>query len=221
MNYDDELEKRKNETMDKCMVKEAAPKYGETFSIDPAHQGHYTLEDYYALPDDIRAELIDGVLFIMNAPTIRHQNIGGFVYTQFFNYIRKKKGACLPFISPVDVQLDCDNRTMVQPDVAILCDRSKCIDRCIYGAPDFIMEVISKSTRKKDMAIKLNKYQNAGVKEYWIVDPYKEIILVYTFEKEHLYTIYSFDSKIPIDIWNGELEIDFKEVREFCNLYPV
>ena len=188
-----------------------------SFTIDPAHQGHYTLEDYYALPDDVRAELIDGVLFIMNAPTLCHQDIAGFVYTELFNFVRKKKGPCHPFISPIDVQLDCDNRTMVQPDVAILCDRSKNIDRCIYGAPDFIMEVISQSTRKKDMLIKLHKYQNAGVREYWIVDPDRRAVLVYNFEKEENCTIYGFDSKIPIDIWNGELEINFKEVEAFCN----
>ena len=79
------------------------------------------------------------------------------------------------------------------------------------------MEVISQSTRKKDMLIKLHKYQNAGVREYWIVDPYKQSVLVYSFEKEDICTIYGFDSKIPIDIWNGELEINFKEVEAFCN----
>lgn len=206
-------------------VKEAAPKYGEQlptntkFIIDPLRQGHYTLEDYHNLPEDFRAELIDGVLFTMDAPTVRHQNIGGFVYNQMFNFISKKKGSCLPLIAPVDVQLDCDNRTMVQPDVIVLCDRSKNIDRCIYGAPDFVMEVISKSTRKKDMIIKSAKYQNAGVREYWIVDPYKKTVLVYNFQSEDFLTIYGFDDKIPIGIWNGELQIDFKKVQEYCALF--
>ena len=93
-------------------------------------------------------------------------------------HVLDKKGACLPMISPIDVQLDCDDKTMVEPDVVIVCDRDKIINRCIYGVPDFIIEVLSKSTKKKDSVIKLNKYLNAGVREYWMIDPMKKKVIV-------------------------------------------
>ena len=128
-------------------------------------QGDYTLEDYYAIPDDIRVELIDGVIYDMSAPTSVHQLLTGFLFTQFMNHVMKEKGSCLPIVSPIDVQLDCDDRTMLQPDVVIVCDRKKVVHRCVYGAPDFVLEILSPSSRKKDSIIKLNKYMNAGVRE--------------------------------------------------------
>ena len=80
----------------------------------------------------------------------------------------------MPMIAPMDVQLDCDEKTMVEPDVLIVCDRDKIVNRCVYGAPDFIIEILSNSTKKKDSVIKLNKYLNAGVREYWMIDPTKK-----------------------------------------------
>lgn len=178
-------------------------------------QGEYTLKDYYELPDDQRVELIDGVIYDMSSPTSAHQLITGFLYSKFVGYVADKGGSCLPMISPMDVQLDCDDKTMVQPDVIIVCDRDKVINRCVYGAPDFVLEVLSKSTRKKDMVIKLNKYMNAGVKEYWLIDPDKLRVLVYDFDQDNYPAIYGFDSKVPIAVWNNECEIDFREVYEY------
>ena len=128
-------------------------------------QGEYTVEDYYRLPDDQRVELIDGVLYDMSSPASIHQIMVGLIHARLLAYVLSQKGTCLPIVSPVDVQLDCDNKTMVQPDVIIVCDRDKVIGRCVYGAPDFIVEILSPSTRRKDGVIKLNKYMNAGVKE--------------------------------------------------------
>ena len=130
------------------------------------------------------------------------------------SHVLDKKGKCLPMISPIDVQLDCDNKTMVQPDVVIVCDRDKIINRCIYGAPDFIIEVISRSSTKRDSVIKLNKYLNAGVREYWMIDPNRKKVIVYNFETENYPVIYGFDAKIPVGIWDNELEIDFQEVYD-------
>lgn len=177
-------------------------------------QGEYTLEDYYKIPDDIRVELIDGVIYDMSSPTSVHQIIGGFIHSKMLQHVLDKKGICLPMIAPIDVQLDCDDKTMVEPDVVIVCDRDKIINRCIYGAPDFIIEVLSKSTKKKDSVIKLNKYLNAGVREYWMIDPMKKKVIVYDFEHEEYPVIYGFDAKIPVGIWDGELVIDFAEVYE-------
>lgn len=130
-------------------------------------------------------------------------------------YVTSKKGACLPIVSPVDVQLDCDDKTMVQPDVIIVCDRNKVIGHCVYGAPDFIVEILSPSTRRKDMVIKLNKYMNAGVKEYWMIDPKKKSVLVYDFANDNYPMIYGFDAKVPVNLWNGDCEIDFQEIYDY------
>ncbi len=86
-------------------------------------QGEFTLEDYYRIPDDIRVELIDGVIYDMAAPTSLHQLICLEIASALREYIRKNRGNCIPLASPVDVQLDCDEKTMLQPDVLIVCDR--------------------------------------------------------------------------------------------------
>lgn len=177
-------------------------------------QGEYTLEEYYEIPDDIRVELIDGVFYNMTAQTSPHQLIAGFIHAKLLGHVMDRKGICLPMISPLDVQLDCDDKTMVQPDVIIVCDRDKIINRCIYGAPDFIIEVLSTSTKKKDSVVKLNKYMNAGVREYWMIDPLRKKVIVYDFEHDEYPVIYGFDAKIPVQIWDGECVIDFQEVYE-------
>ena len=178
-------------------------------------QGEYTVEDYYRLPDDQRVELIDGVFYDMSAPASVHQIMVGLIHARLLAYVTSKKGACLPIVSPVDVQLDCDDKTMVQPDVIIVCDRNKVIGRCVYGAPDFIVEILSPSTRRKDMVIKLNKYMNAGVKEYWMIDPKKKSVLVYDFANDNYPMIYGFDAKVPVNLWNGDCEIDFQEIYDY------
>ena len=101
---------------------------------------------------------------------------------------------------------------MVQPDVLIVCDRDKIIDRCVYGAPDFIIEVLSDSTKRKDSFVKLNKYLDAGVREYWMIDPVRKTVVVYDFEHDEYPILYGFDARVPVRIWDGELEIDFSEV---------
>lgn len=180
-------------------------------------QGKYTVEDYYALPDERRVELIDGVIYDMGAPTTIHQMICTAIWRELIEYIEAKKGECLPFVSPIDVQLDRDDKTMVQPDVLVVCDREKVIKRCIYGAPDFIVEILSLSSRKKDMFTKLAKYKEAGVREYWLVDPDKKQVLVYDLEHEELPIIYGFDSKVPVMIFDGECEMDFAEIYEYIS----
>lgn len=178
-------------------------------------QGDYTLEDYYEIPEDIRVELIDGIIYTMSSPTSIHQLITGYIYGRLLQYVMEKKGKCIPMISPIDVQLDCDDKTMVQPDIIVVCDKDKVVHHCVYGAPDFIIEVLSKSTKKRDAIVKLNKYMNAGVKEYWMIDPERKVVIIYDFEHEIYPTIYGFDAKIPVNIWNGECVIDFAELYKY------
>lgn len=177
-------------------------------------QGEYTLEDYYALPDERRVELIDGVIYDMSAPTLLHQLIGGKVYVMIQSFIEKKGGNCLPFYAPVDVRLDCDDKTMVQPDVLILCDDAKKTKRYIMGAPDFCLEVISESTRRKDYIKKLQKYTDAGVKEYWIIDPFQKILLVYHWKDDYAPHMYPLQGKVGLALYDDELLIDLDTIAD-------
>ena len=197
-------------------LREAPASYGAPpaeWAEDPG-QGHYTLEDYYALPEERRVELIDGVIYDMSSPTGYHQLIAGELYSMLLADIRSRKGSCMPFISPIDVCLDRDNKTMVQPDVFILCDKSKYTPRRIEGAPDFIAEVLSPSSKSRDLFIKLNKYRNAGVREYWAIDPEKKIVMVYVFENDDDFTCYSFRDRIPVAIYHGEMIVDFSLIDD-------
>lgn len=184
---------------------------------DYPRQGTYTLDDYLALPDEQRVELIDGVFYDMSAPTVPHQLIGGLIFSQLMVYVKSHKGPCIPLIAPTDVQLDRDNRTIVQPDVMIVCDRSKVTRKRIFGAPEFVVEVLSPSTKNKDIFIKSSKYQQAGVRELWLIDPTQEQILVYIFGEETSMHMYTFEEKIPVSIYDGECEIDFKEIRDYIS----
>lgn len=175
--------------------------------------GEYTIDDYDAWPEDERIELIDGRIYYMGAPTLVHQLIAGSVYTSIVVFINGRDGSCMPGISPIDVQLDNDEKTVVQPDVIIDCrDKRDSIKRVI-GAPDFVLEVLSPSTRRKDKELKTEKYRNAGCREYWIVDPENETVTVIDFEHGGEQAEYTFDEVVPVTIYSGELEIDFKEIK--------
>ena len=206
-----------------CLEHREIPMLKEELAPYLAHkkQGEYTLEDYYNLPDDHRVELIDGVIYDMTAPTYVHQGFGGEIYTVFRDYIRKNKGKCMAFISPADIQLDCDNKTMVQPDVFVICDRDKLKKRVLFGAPDLVVEILSPSTRKKDIVIKTRKYHLAGVQEYWIVDPMHKQICVHEFAKNDITALYSFDDCVPVGIWKGKCVVDFKEIYEYLRFLDV
>lgn len=198
-----------NRALEAGMMKEAATTYQAE-----KRQGEYTLEDYYAIPDDRRVELIDGVIYDMSAPTTIHQQWGTEIGFVLNSYIHKKRGKCMVFMAPTDVQLDCDDKTMLQPDVFVVCQREKILRRCLYGAPDLAIEILSPSTRKKDMNLKYMKYANAGVREYWIVDPDRQKVMVYDLEHEEFPVVYGFDSSVPVRIFDGECEVDFAQIYE-------
>lgn len=193
-------------------------------------QGEYTLQDREAFPEDLRTELIDGVIYLMASPSRPHQIIAGQIYHQLCSFIYSRDGSCTPFIAPSDVRLDRDDFTVVQPDVYVVCGRNEEEreekngeeDRkgdYSEGAPDFVAEVLSPSTRFRDMTIKAEKYRKAGVREYWIVDPNKEIVITYVFSGDPDIAIRTFDDAVPVAIYGGECQIDFAQIRERVNRY--
>ena len=178
-------------------------------------QGQYTIGDYYAIPDDVRVELIDGVIYDQASPTLNHQIIQGTLFYEFFNCIREHDKPCEVVGAPFGVRLDRDDRTLVEPDLMIVCDMdTEGTANYLDGPPDLAAEIISPSSRAKDCTIKLRKYMNAGVKEYWIVDPKNEKVMVYVFEEDYLPTQYSFDDTIPVGIYGGECSIDFSRIKK-------
>ena len=201
-------------------LKESKWEWGPDIAMEPApsyvmipkKQGEFTVEDYYALPDDYRCELIDGVIYDMGAPKLIHQYFIGQIYRRLDEYIEKKQGKCMAGISPIDVRLDRDNRTMVQPDVLVLCKREQLLEWGIEGAPDLVIEVLSKSTAKKDRIIKLRKYREAGVREYWMIDTYAQRVVVYQFGEQEESRIYGFETEVPVGIFDGECRIDVGQI---------
>jgi len=171
----------------------------------------YTIDDIYALPDGQRAELIDGILYNMTPPSFRHQKILGELHTNINNYVKSKNDLCEVIAAPFAVFLHANNKTYVEPDISVICDKSKINDYDCNGAPDWIIEIVSQSTKNKDYGIKLFKYCDAGVREYWIIDPIKNIIIVYNFERETTTDVYSFTDKIKAGIYE-DLEIDFSKI---------
>lgn len=183
-------------------------------------QGEYTIEDYYTFPDERRVEMIDGVIYDMSAPEVVHQRIAGLCYFRISEYIQNKGGSCIPMMSPVDVRLDCDDKTMVQPDVIILCDDHKIKRWGIMGAPEFVLEVTSASTRKRDFTKKLQKYAEAGVKEYWIIDPKKKSLVTYDFINEDMPCVWPLKGRVGLALYNGELEINLDEIAGLIQEWP-
>lgn len=161
----------------------------------------YTIEDIYALPDGQRAELIDGKMYMMAPPNTNHQRISYSLGRKISDYIDKRKGECEVFLAPFAVFLNKDEHNYVEPDISVICDKSKLDENGCNGAPDWIIEVTSPSNPQNDYGIKLFKYRTAGVREYWIVNPQKKTIMVYDLEKEEKSNQYNFEDTISSCIY--------------------
>ncbi len=162
----------------------------------------YTIEYIYALPDGERAELIDGQIYYMAPPNTRHQRMLNYINTEINMYIRKNNGECEVFPAPFAVFLNDDDMNYVEPDISVICDKNKISDKGCQGAPDWVIEIISPSSMAMDYFTKLFQYQKSGVREYWIVDPIKQRVTVYFFEKE-LVEEYSFGEEVTVGIYEG------------------
>lgn len=162
----------------------------------------YTIDDIYALPDGERAELIDGKIYYMAPPSRTHQRISGKIYQIIANYIDSKGGECEIYAAPFAVFLNKDDMNYIEPDISVICDLSKIDDKGCHGAPDWIIEIVSPGSKSMDYFTKLFKYRTAGVREYWIADPAKEMVITYRFEKETMEE-YSFGEDVPVGIYEG------------------
>jgi len=187
----------KNGDLGEIEVNEAVRKYNEDM--------RYTYADYASWDDDIRYELIDGIPYVMFAPSTAHQSILMDLSRQFAGFLKGKP--CRVFAAPYDVCLSGlgdEDDTVVQPDILVVCDESKIDDKRCNGAPDMTIEILSPSTSKRDLLTKLIKYQNAGVREYWIVDPDEEAVKVHILENG-LYVISSYESTetVAVSVLDG------------------
>ncbi len=162
----------------------------------------WTTEDIDALPEGERAELIDGKIYYMSSPGRRHQRLLGGLYRKIADYIEANHGECEINIAPFSVFLNEDSINYLEPDISVVCDPSKLDERGCHGAPDWIIEIVSPGSRSMDYFKKLFKYQSAGVREYWIVDPMKQSTIVYNF-KESTMDEYSFTEEVPVGIYGG------------------
>ncbi len=162
----------------------------------------YTIDDIYALPDGERAELIDGDIYYMAPPSRIHQKISWKLHQAIANYIDSNKGTCEVYAAPFAVFLNEDDKNYAEPDISVICDKDKLTDKGCKGAPDWIIEIVSAGSRRMDYYTKLFKYRTAGVREYWIVDPEKERVMVYDFERETT-DEYTFNMPVPVGIYEG------------------
>ncbi len=168
---------------------------------------YYTVDDVYNLPEGQRAELIDGELYMMASPGRLHQRVVGALYRKIADYVDGKKGSCEVNIAPFAVFLNGDDYNYVEPDLVVVCDKDKLTDKGCNGAPDWIIEVVSPTSRPMDYYKKLLKYRTAGVREYWVVDYEKNHVIVYDFARDKMRD-YSLSDKVEAGIYD-DLEIDF------------
>lgn len=167
----------------------------------------YTIEHIYSLPEGTRAELIDGEIYYMAPPSRKHQEISIRLSHIIIDYIDKKAGNCFVYAAPFAVFLNNDNKNYVEPDISVICDESKLDDKGCHGVPDWVIEIVSPGSRRMDYYTKLFKYRTAGVREYWLVDPDKNRVLVWDFENNTIGD-YSFKDTVKVGIYE-DLYVDF------------
>ena len=184
----------------------------------PAENTRYTFADCLTWDESNRIELINGEAIMMAAPSSIHQEISMEISRQLANYLEGKE--CRVYPAPFDVRLfekEGDNPddidTVVEPDITVVCDRSKIDSHGCKGAPDLIVEILSPSSLRTDRLVKLRLYQRAGVREYWIVDPKKEITVVYHLEDDAAPTVYPFNSPVSFRIF-PELTVTISNLLE-------
>ncbi len=175
-----------------------------------------TLKQYEELPEDQRAEVFEGIVYDMASPSQEHQTISMELSTLINTYIKERNGSCRVFHAPFDVKLSDKPLTIVQPDIMVICDKNKLNGKRCNGAPDFVIEIVSPGNPADDYIRKLYYYKNAGVREYWIVDPRRKTVTINYFENNMLNIQYSFDSVIKVNIYE-DLFINFSDIDKLLD----
>jgi Uma2 family endonuclease len=184
--------------------------------LDP--DGFYDYADYLVWRFKERVELIRGKLFRMTpAPNTQHQRVSGALSRVLLNYFHRE--TCKVFIAPFDVRLPIgrkkgEDTTVVQPDLCVICDPAKLDERGGKGAPDLIVEILSPGNSKKEMREKFQVYEEAGVREYWLVHPDDRVVFIYILNEKGVFTGLApatEDEPMRSHIF-PELEVDLKEV---------
>lgn len=179
--------------------------------------GGHTEDDYFALPDDLRVELIDGVFYDMASPSRPHQKVGFEIGKQLDACIEENglEGHCFMYVAPSDVALGEKRDTIVQPDVYVHCDREKEVQEGpLRTVPDFVVEVLSPSNPEHDLWRKRELYRRHGVREYWIVNPAGEKVYVFRFDLDISFEkTWTFDDIIPVGVSDGRCSVDFRKIR--------
>lgn len=170
-----------------------------------------TFEDVDALPGDVRAELVDGEMFIMQAPGESHQDILGELFWLIKLYLKKNNRQCKAYMG-LGAFIKRDKYNYLIPDISVVCDRDRLEEKGCQGSPDWFIEIVSPSTRKQDYEQKLALYRETGVREYWIVDRERDAVSVYRFEPGGEAERYSFSDRVRVGIYD-ELYIDFSELE--------
>lgn len=152
----------------------------------------YNYADYLTWQFNETIELIKGKIQLMSpAPNVKHQKISAYLSSHIFFFFDKK--SCQMFSAPFDVRLydrkksllaNKEINTVVQPDICVICDETKLDEQGCNGAPDWIIEILSKGNSKKEVKTKHALYAESGVKEYWLVFPYEEVIQQYVLNDE-------------------------------------
>ncbi len=181
----------------------------ELFMEKRGKQG-YTIADIEALPDGERAELIDGEMFMMATPATVHQRILVKLIFEIETYIRKNRGNCELLPAPFGVYIKKDERNYVEPDISVICHEDNLDEKGCHGAPDWVIEIVSPSSRKMDYVRKTKLYRETGVREYWIVDPNKEMVTIYTADQWDVPVYHSFAEQIQSGIYE-DLYLEFTE----------
>ncbi len=177
----------------------------------PKQQEFYTYADYCTWGNDERWELIDGRAYSMAPPSTAHQRVCKRFIVELELYLDGKP--CELFHAPFGVRLNAETNddTVVEPDIIVVCDETKIDEKGCNGAPDLVIEVLSPSTSGYDKVLKYNKYYDAGVKEYWLVDPADSTVIVSLFAKGVPAAHYGKDDTIPVGVLPG-CTIDLKEI---------
>ena len=180
--------------------------------LKPLETQRYTYADYCTWDDSERWELIDGIPYLMAAPSRPHQGISRNFILQIAGFLRGK--TCKVYHAPFDVRLNSDtfDNTVVQPDIAVFCDNSKLDEKGAVGAPDIAIEILSPTSASHDMIKKYMLYMNVGVREYWIADPATETVVVHILEDgRYKGRVYEKTETVPVTVLEG-CNIDLTEV---------